>query len=118
MHQNFVASAPNTLLGEAPPPVNPDEADLHRQGRVHLARLRCGHYLVPRSDENSLRPEVDPACRWCGEGQETISHILQKCPELAVERADAGVSNPRDLWGAPAVALRFTGAIALIPGLD
>ena len=39
-------------------------------------------------------------------------------PQLAVERADAGVSNPGDLWDAPAVALRFAGAIGLIPGLD
>ena len=38
--------------------------------------------------------------------------------QLAVERADAGVIYSRDLWGAPAVALRFTGAIGLIPGLD
>ena len=52
-----------------------------------------------------LRPEVDPACRWCGKGQETISRIFQECPQLAVERADAGVSDPRDLWDAPAVAL-------------
>ena len=122
LHQSFVARAlanapPNTLLGEAPPPVNPDEADLHRQERVHLARLRCGHHLALRSYENRLRPEVDPACRWCGEGQETIYHIFQECPQLAAERADAGVSNPRDLWDAPAVALRFAGAIGLIPGL-
>ena len=73
LHQNFVARAlagapPNNHLGEAPPPVNPDETDLHRQERVHLARLRCGHHLVLRSYESRLRPEVDPACRWCGEG--------------------------------------------------
>ena len=123
LHQNFVARAladapPNTLLGEAPPPVNPDKADLHRQERVHLARLRCGHHLTLRSYESCLRPEGDPAFRWCGEGQETITHIFQECPQLAVERADAGVSNPRDLWGAPAVALRFAEAIGLIPGFD
>ena len=53
-----------------------------------------------------------------GECPNTLSHIFQKCPQLAVERADTGVSNPRDLWGAPAVALRFVGAIGLIPGLD
>ena len=34
-----------------------------------------------------------------------------------MERADAGVSNPRDLWDASAVALRFAGAIELIPRL-
>ena len=28
-----------------------------------------------------------------------------------MERTDDGVSNPRDLWGAPAVSLRFAGAI-------
>ena len=109
LHQSFVARAlanapSNTLLGEALPPVNPDEADLHRQERVHLAHLQCGHHLALRSYESRLRPEVDPACRWCGEGQETISHIFQECPQLAVELADAGVSNPRDLWDAPAVA--------------
>ena len=53
-----------------------------------------------------------------GEGPETISHIFQECPQLAVERADTGVSNPRDLWSAPAVALRFVRAIGLIPGLS
>ena len=123
LHQNFVArvlagAPPNTLLWKVPPPVNSDEADLHRQERVHLARLRCGHHLALRSYESRLRPEVDPTCRWYGEGQETISHIFQECPQLAVERADAGVSNPRDLWDAPAVALRYAGAIGLIPGLD
>ena len=97
--------------------MNPDEADLHRQERVHLARLRCRHHLALCSYESRLRPEVNPACRWCGEGQETIYHIFQECPQLAVERADAGVSNPRDLWDAPAVALRFAGAIGLIPEL-
>ena len=123
LHQSFVARAladapPNTLLGEAPLPVNLDEADLHRQERVHLARLQCGHHLALRSYENRLRPKVDPACRWCGEGQETISRIFQECPQLAVERADGGVSDQRDLWGALAVALRFARAIGLIPGLD
>ena len=54
LHPSFVARAlanapPNTLLGEAPIPVNPDEADLHRQERVHLARLQCGHHLALRS---------------------------------------------------------------------
>ena len=63
LHQNFVARAlvsapPYTLLGKASPPVNPDEADLHRQERVHLARLRCGHHLALRSYEGRLRPEV------------------------------------------------------------
>ena len=115
----LLADAPsNTLLGEAPPSVNPDEADLHQQERVHLALLRCGHHLALRSYESRLRPEVDPACRWCGEGQETIFHIFQECPQLAVERADAGVSKPRDLWDAPAVALRFAETICLIPGFD
>ena len=46
-----------------------------------------------------------------------ISYTFQECPQLAVERADAGVSNPRDLWDMPAVALRSTGAIGLIPRL-
>ena len=121
LHQNFIARAsadvPNTL-GEAPPPDNPDEADLHRQEWVHLAHLQCGHHLVLHSYEHCIRPEVDPACRWCGEDQETISHIFQECPQLAVEWADAGVSNPRDLLRAPAVALIFAGTIGLIPGLD
>ena len=94
------------------PPVNTDDADMHRQKRVHLACLRCGHHLALRSFENHLRPEVDPAFRWCGEGPNSISHIFQECPQLAVERADAGVSNPRDLCGVPAVTLRFAGYIA------
>ena len=78
---------------------------------MHLARLRCGHNLAFLSYESRLCPEVDLACRWCEEGQETISRIFQECPQLAVERADAGVSNPRDLWDAPAVALRFAGPL-------
>ena len=41
--------------------------DLHRQERVHLACLRCGHNLALRSYENRRRPEVDPECRWCGD---------------------------------------------------
>ena len=123
LHQNFVARAlanapPNTLLGEAPPPVNPDEADLHRQEQVHLAHLRCGHHLALHSYENCLCPEVNSSCRWCGEDPEIISHIFHECLQLAVEWADAGVSNPRDLWGEPAVALTFTRANGLISGLN
>ena len=80
--------------------------------------LACDVGIIwPSAHMSRLRPEVDPTCRWCGEGQEAISHIFQECPQLAVERADAGVSNPRDLWDAPAVALRFAGAIGFILGL-
>ena len=69
------------------------------------------------SYSNYYSIDIEPACRWCGESQETIFPIFQECPQLAVERLDARVSNPRDLWDAPAVALRFAGAIGLIPGL-
>ena len=69
---------------------------------------QCGHYLVLRLYENHLRPEVAPACRWCGEGSETISHIFQECLQLAVEGADAGASNqetygirPQWPWDSP-----------------
>ena len=58
-------------------------------------------HLALRLYENSLCLEDDPACRWCGEDQETISHIFQECPQLYVERADGGISNPSDLWSAP-----------------
>ena len=74
-----------SLFWEAPPPINPDEADLHRQERMHLTRLRSGHHLALRSYENLIRSEVDTACRLCGEGPETVSHIFQECPQLAVE---------------------------------
>ena len=80
---------------------------------IHGTTQHAGRRLLPSS-----RPEVEPACRWCGEGQETISHISQECPQLTLEGADAGVSNPRDLWNAPAMAMRFAGAIEPIPGLD
>ena len=47
LHQSFVARAladasPNTLLGEAPPPVNPDESVLHRLERVILLACDVG----------------------------------------------------------------------------
>ena len=101
--QNFVARAiadvpHNTLLGETPPPVNPDEADLHWQEQVHLAHLQCGHHLALRSYATHLCLEVDPACRWCGEGQEMISHIFQECPQLAVKWATQEICGVRPQW--------------------
>ena len=120
IHEFFVSralseAAPNSILGEAPPPINPDELSLARGCRVHLARLRCGHHLGLHSYENRIRPEEDPNCRWCGSSPETISHLFGECPRLAGERGASGVGDPRDLWAAPSASLDFLRSIGVVP---
>ena len=119
LHQSIVARA----LADAPPNTFWERSHLllsqMRQASIGRNKciLRCGHHLPLRSYANRLRPEVDPDCRWCGEGPEIVSHIFPECPQLAVEHTDAGVSNPRDLWAVPAEALGFVMAIRLVLGL-
>ena len=119
IHEFFVSkalsdAAPNSSLGEVPPPIASDELSLPRRCRVDLARLRCGHHLSLRSYENRLRTEVDPNCRWCGSSPETVSHIFQECPTLAGARADRGITGPRALWSNPALSLDFLRSIGLL----
>ena len=123
LDQNFIDRAlanapPNTLLGEAPPPVNLNLADLHRQKRGHLSRLDVGIIWPFAHIRTVFAQRLTLLVDGVGRVRRLSLTSFREYSQLAMERANAEVSNPRDLRGAPAVALRFTGAIGLIPGLD
>ena len=118
IHEHFVtktldSALPNSVLGEAPPSINPDECSLPRAERVHLARLRCGHHPGLLSYENRLRPASDPTCRWCSGPPETTAHLFTDCTALATHRAAAGIVGPVDLWERPAASVDFLRAAGL-----
>ena len=51
-----------------------------RSVRSLFARLRTGHAMELRAYRHRLDEEVDPMCEICGEEEETIEHVLCKCP--------------------------------------
>lgn len=119
LHEHFVtcslAAAPsNLVLGALPPPISPDETRLSRLDRVHLARLRCGHHPAFRSYEVRLRPDTDPACRWCRGPSETVPHLFEGCTALAGARRRTGVTSSRDLWDHPAAAVDFLRSAGIL----
>ena len=123
LYESFVVitlapSPPNILLAQAPLSLSSDEGNVHRQHRIHFARLRSVHYLAFCSYKNRLHSKLDSTCRWCRDNLKTVSHIFQKCPQLAWERVELRESKARDLQEEPGKALRFLRAIAFIPGLD
>ena len=119
IHEHFVsrflaAAGPNTVLTVPPPSISPDEGSLPRESRVHLARLRCGHHPALHSYEQRLRPEADPACRWCDLGPETVRHLFEECQDLTVLRAAQGIAGPQDLWDRPAESLAYLRSAGLL----
>ena len=121
IHEVFVArylaaAQPNSILGEPPPTINPEETSLPRRDCVHLARLRCGHHPDLLSYECRLRPDTPSSCRWCGVREETLSHLFEECPALAAHRIAAGITVTRDLWDAPRSSLDFLRTSGVIRG--
>ena len=51
-----------------------------RSVRSLYARLRTGHAMELRAYQHRLDEDVDPMCEICGEEEETIEHILCRCP--------------------------------------
>ena len=51
-----------------------------RSVRSLYARLRTGHAMELRAYQHRLDEDVDPICEICGEEEETIEHILCRCP--------------------------------------
>ena len=112
LHQHFVlrsleSAPPNSLLHEVPPTISTDERSLPRADRVHLSRLRCGHHPSLLSYECRVRPDTDPACRWCGSVPEDLPHLLLTCSALEDPRNRWGITSLRDLWERPAASLAF-----------
>ena len=114
--ETFLARArPKSLLHPNPlPPIAAEESELPRRDRVHLSRLRSGLHPALLSYECILRPDVDPACRWCGEAPEEITHILERCPGTQDARRRFGVTSPSDLWTRPIPTLACRREVGLI----
>ena len=51
-----------------------------RSVRNLFERLRTGHAIEFRAYRHRLDEEVDPICEICGEEEETIKHVLYRCP--------------------------------------
>jgi hypothetical protein len=119
LHEFFVtrsldAAPPNSLLQEAPPAISPVETSLPRSGRVHLARLRCGHHPALLAYQNRIRPEVAPTCRWCGAAPEEPVHLFTDCPELDGLRRMRNITSVRDLWENPVSSLALLREAGLL----
>ena len=85
----------NSILGSPPPPINPVEASLPRADRVHLSRLRCGHHPAILTYEARLRPDTDPACRWCQGPPESVPHLFHSSRSAHTASQQLGISGTR-----------------------
>ena len=65
---------PNSILGRIPPKVDDSEAELTREDRVHLSRLRCINHNTLPSYRKRIHPEVSDTCPLCHIGAHTIHH--------------------------------------------
>ena len=96
----------NTLLGEAPPSISPDEVDLYWQDRVNHS---C-------SDVGAIRARMKTA--YVRKSSLHTGFVgMNQSSQLAGELAKFDVRNRRDLWGEPKMALRFLTVIGLFPGV-
>jgi len=61
-----------------------------------LAQLRTGHSLLLGEYRNRIQG-TDYACPRCGEEEETLEHVLQRCPNLESPRRRNFVQVPLPL---------------------
>ena len=62
------------------------EDGMSREERVHLTRFRSGHHPDLRRWQVMVGRVDDPACRLCGEEEETAQHLWMRCPALEQAR--------------------------------
>ena len=119
IHEQFVSEylsqvPDSTLLGEPPPNIVNSEADLPRDSRVHLARLRCGHHPSLGTYQNRIDPTIDPTCRYCEEAPETMPHLMEDCSQLSDLRAAHDIRLVSHLWSRPRESIQFPRSAGLL----
>ena len=67
-----------------------------RREEVSLAQLRGGRSLLLGDTRNRVQG-TDSACPRCGEEEETLEHVLQRCPDLESPRRRNFVQVPPPL---------------------
>jgi hypothetical protein len=67
-----------------------------RREEVLLAQLRTGHSLLLGEYRNRVQG-TDSTCPRCGEEEETLEHVLQRCPNLESPRRRNFVRVPPPL---------------------
>ena len=93
---------PNKVLGQEPPEIHKEEADLPRNIRSTLSQLRSGYSKILNSYNHRLNEEVEDKCPKClGTPHDTL-HLFN-CP------ANPTVITPEYLWTQPSLAAHILG---------
>lgn len=74
------------MYGERRKPRSDIEKKWPRRIRSQFARLRTDHAKELKIYQKKIENIEDATCEVCGEGDETIKHVLCQCPGLADER--------------------------------
>ncbi|XP_075556532.1 uncharacterized protein LOC142588579 [Dermacentor variabilis] len=82
--RTLLAHHPDARVAAGTPPRLLPRAGLSRWDRAFLLRLRVGCYNTA-ARSHRLRGTGSPACAECGE-EETLAHLLLRCPSYDVER--------------------------------
>ena len=72
--------------GERRGPKTKIEKTWPRKKRTLYARLRTNHAKELKHYQHRIGNEEDAICAKCGEEDETIEHVLCKCPALELQR--------------------------------
>jgi len=82
-------------------------SDLTRRQERLICQLRADRCPALRGFQAAIGVDVPPACRFCGESEETAAHLLVSCPALTSHRCR--------LWGPnPEPAAVFDSCIAVL----
>jgi hypothetical protein len=73
------AFAPNKLLGQHPPDINPEEETLSRPYRCTLSQLRSDECHRLKDYLHKIGKAADDICPECGVASQTVRHLF-KCP--------------------------------------
>ena len=75
------------MHGQYPKSVGEKDVDQHMTNQwlktAGLKSEREGFIIAAQDRSKILKDGTDPACRICGQFQETIDHVVAGCPELA-----------------------------------
>ena len=76
LHRAINSQQPNRVLRNRPPPISSEEDTLRRLQRTTLSQLRSGHCQLLNSNQNRLKPTVDPRWPDCGVNPHDVPHLF------------------------------------------